>query len=431
MALDLKKLNLTPEQQSGLEPLGEAQEAEIAEQAGSWEQPVRKEKEAKEPEDGEVVEELEDFKDTPAPETEEVEGSEPTEDELKAAEAEESARLEAKAKELNISVDKVKEQEAFEAEQFRKEEEAKEAEEQRLEAKAKELKKTKEEVIELEAQAKAKAEQLEIEAIAREEKISVQQAKEMIQKDREVAERHKHDPIKLARSLRKFQSEASKSKAEAEENKLKVKQYELAVSDAQFEAGCEEQKAQIIEAYREDPKFAAKAAELEDDECFERAKEILRVAKNQYVEQEKQKTKTLADEKRKEYLQTIPEDISKEFYSELEEHVNSCTDMQVLNPKFNMEHIIALYRGKKYTPEYIKQLKDEAYRRGMENRKILGRKVNTPLPSKPQVKAKGDGYVTKLSATEKARARSMFAGLAMSENEMYKEYENKYRGKDF
>lgn len=269
------------------------------------------------------------------------------------------------------------------------------------------------------------AELQRLEAIAKEEGITIDQVKENEAKDKAIVERHANDPVKLARALRKEQSEYGKIKNELEELrdlKKQIDEQERLIDEKSLNEQIEAKRDQLILEYR---KIHPEEEDVDDDIIFERGKAVIKQEWKGILEKKNAEIKTKADTKRDD-LVTKLDTSYKEFAPEIRKYLAECPDSQVLHSKFDVSHIANMVRGKKYTPEYVKSLEDAAYKRGMEQPKVLGDK--TRIPSS---KTSSGRTSTSLSEAEKRRAKEMFAETNMTEEQMFKEYETKHKGKDF
>ena len=428
--LKVEDLKLTDEQKSGTVPLSEEQEVQIQETVNfepriEGEKPEDKKPEVK-PEDKKPDEKPEDKK------PDETKPEDKKEDDLtpeKIAEQEkEDKRVEDKAEELKITPEKVMEMETQEkldketAEAKKKEDD--DAETDRLTKKAEELNKTVEEVQESEKEESEETETKRIQAIATEEKITVEQVVEMEKADKEIVDRHQGDPMKLARAVRTQQKSHAKLENEHESLKTSVEKEQKIISEQEFNAQCTDKQETIVKQYR--IQFPDQA-EDEDGVIFERAKAMLKTKWDDAIVTEKKEVTDKAGEKRKELISGLSDEVKGEFLSDIEESLGQITDNQVLSNKFSIDLIVKLARGTKYTPEYIKKVEDDAYKRGKEQRKIV-RTITGP--SKPTPASKKGEVSTTLNAEQQQRARNMYAGTNMTEQQMYDEFE-KTKDKDF
>lgn len=321
--------------------------------------------------------------------------------------------------------------EELEAESKAKEEEkakleAEEKETARLEKKAKELGKKPEEVKQLEADEKADNER--VEKLAKEEGISVDDVRENELKDRSVADRHGKDPFKLARALRKEQSEYGKLKNEVEQLrdlKAKIEESQIRYSEERFETQMAKGRDDIIAKYRE--KYADETAELSDDAVFERGKAIIKEALKAQDAQKTEKNKTEAVKRRDEIIKSISDEF-KDYIPEVKDMLKDITDAQVLDKGFDVNYLATYARGRKVTSDYIKSLEEAAYKRGVEQAKIIPK----VLPAKPTAVKVDSGKGSELSQTEKTRAEEIYGRRdGWSKEKMWDEYAKSDKGKDF
>jgi hypothetical protein len=340
------------------------------------------------------------------------------------AEADAKAQVEKLAAEQGKTVEQVQ-KELAEAEKVRKDtEEANAKEQARLDKLAKEQNKTVDQIKADEKAAAEKAELARLEAIAKEEGLTVEEVRENEKKDQAILERHANDPKKLARAMRKEQSEYGKLKSQLDDINEEKKQQQKIVDEQNFIKTIEGKREQIIEKYRE--LYPHDAIDQSDDVIFDRAKGLLRATYEKAIEDQKKAVKTEADNRRKNMVENLPQEFS-ELKAEVKEMLDQCDDSQVLSKKFDPLFLANVARGKKFTPEYVKQLTDAAYKRGLEQPRILGatnlgRTTPPVTPPKP---------AATLTSEEKERAREMFSNKGWTEEKMFQEYEKNHKGKDF
>ena len=299
----------------------------------------------------------------------------------------------------------------------KKEEEAEAKETARLEKKAEKEGKTVDEIKELEST--EKAEQERIEAVAKEEKITIDEVKENEAKDKSVAERHGNDPIKIARALRKEQSEYGKQKSEVEELRDYKAQSEAQRSrfnEREFNSRMESHREEIIDKYRE--KYPGESTDASNDTVFERGKALIKKGIESKEQASAKEVEEKATEKRAELLKTLPEEF-KDQRSEVKEILAECDDLQVLDKGFDAVYLANYARGKKHTPDYIKSLEDAAYKRGAEQAKILPKGGKSPKPTGK----KTDNVISGMTSEQKGRAEEVYGNReGWTKEQMWKEY---------
>lgn len=295
--------------------------------------------------------------------------------------------------------------------------EAAAAETTRLEKKAKELGKSVEEIKTLETGEKAEQERLE--KVAKEEGKTIDEVKADEANDKKLVERHGNDPVKIARALRKEQSEYGKLKSEIEplrKLKAQLEDRSLKINEERFNANMEKDRDKIIETYREkNPEEHSDLENLSDDAVFERAKVFIRKAIDARSKVTTDKLHAEAETKRVDLVKNLPEDY-KDFIPEIKELLAECGDNQVNDPEFDITYLGNYARGKKYTPAYVKSLEEAAYKRGVEQAKIIPKGGGARPTS-------GVKTTTTLTESQKSRAKEMYGRReGWSEQQMFDEY---------
>jgi len=260
--------------------------------------------------------------------------------------------------------------------------------------------------------------------IAEEEGITVEEAKEIIGKDKSIVERHENDPLKIARALRKEQSEYGKIKSENEKlrqfkSEIEVKQFEF--REDVFNQKCETNREKLIEVYL---KGHPKEEDENEDVLFERtkveAKNVMKEREAKNLEQVTQK----ADEKINNMVSELPEEF-KEFVPEIKDLVKNINKNEILEENFDVIHIAHWARGKKYTPEYVESIIKDAEKRAKEEPKI---KEKNTHPSSERGATKVS--TTSLSEEEKSRAKEIYGDYGWPEDKVFSEYAKSHKDKD-
>lgn len=326
------------------------------------------------------------------------------EEKAEADEKAETERLTAKAEELKKTVDEVKEIEANEKTQ----------EDERIVKLAEEQGKTVEEIIEVETAAKDEKtdEQKETErlnAIAKEDGVTVEEVKANEEKDSKVVENYSKDPMKIAKALRNETSAYGKLKAENEkltEYKTQVETQRLKYNEKMIDAQLEKNREKIVEEY-----IKIKSDESEEDEgvLFERAKVRIKDALKANNEKVQTDLENTATESRVTLADSIPEEY-KEYTSEIKEVLEAHSAQEVTSKDFDIVNLCYWARGKKMTPEYVKSLEDAAEKRGKEQPEIIERKTGATSTStrSTQTKTKTN-IVETASVQDKERALEVFS----------------------
>ena len=269
------------------------------------------------------------------------------------------------------------------------------------------------------------SEEEQLRKIAEDEGITVEEAKEAIAKDKAVVERHGSDPVKIARALRKEQSEYGKLKNENERlvsYKENIENQRKEFNERQFVSHCDDHKDEFVEKY---VKYHPEQSELSEDVLFERAKNELRETIKTQATEKEDKLKVSSEDRRRELLDTIPEEF-KEVIPEIKAILKEVDNGHVLTKDFDVMHIAHYARGKKYTPEYVKSLIAEASKRAKEEPKI---KEKNTIPAGGRGGKKGK--VSVLTSEQKDRAHEIYSNEDWDEAKIFSEYEKHHKGKDF
>lgn len=328
------------------------------------------------------------------------------EDAATEAKAEED-RLTTKAGELKKTIDEVKEIEVGEKKQ----------EDDRIAKLAEEQSKTVEEIIQQESDSKKaqdektdeQKEQERLEVLAKEEGITVDEVKATEEKDLKVVENYDKDPMKIAKALRSENSAFSKLKDENEklvEYKTEVEAQRLRYNEERIDDGIEKVREKVVAEYiRTHPQ----ESEEEEGVLFERAKVEVKSAMKAQTEALDKETEGKADEARKVLIDSVPDEY-KEFRSEIKEVLKSEGDQDVLSKSFDVMNLCYWARGKKMTPEYVKSIEDAAEKRGKEQPEIIQKKASiTSSGSRSPENETKTKVADSASEKDKERALEMFS----------------------
>lgn len=344
-----------------------------------------------------------------------------TEEKVAQEEKAETDRLDAKAKELDKTVDEVKQIEVDETK----------AEDERIAKKAEEEKKTVEEIIEAEkVVADEKTEQERLEVIAKEDGITVDEVKAAEEKDTKVVENYSKDPMQMARALRKENSAYGKLKSENDKLvdykkniEVQQKRYNEKAIDGQLETN----KDKIVEEYI---KLNPDDASVEADVLFERAKVTIKEALKSKDEETGKELKDEADKARETIIESIPEEY-KEYVPEIKETLKESADMDVTSKGFDVLNLCYWARGKKMTPEHVKSLEEAAEKRGKEQPEIIAKKTAaTSSGDRSTQKGTKSSVVASASDKDKERALELNANKEMTDEKKIEYYMTEQKKSD-
>lgn len=266
-------------------------------------------------------------------------------------------------------------------------------------------------------------EEQQLERIAKEEGVTVEELKESIAKDKTVVEQYKNDPMQIAKALRHQTSAYGKLKDEVQELKefkefVHKKQQENI--EEHIDAQLEEKREELFDKFLElNPKLKEKYEDeqISEDAVWEKAKAQVRMNVERKQREILAELDRQAQKKKDELLEAIPKE-DKEFIPEIKEMLTKVEAHEVLHEAFNIENFLFYSRGKKFTPEHVKSITDAAYKRGKEEPKIKSAKSH----SGGRKGGSGNG-VGSVSALDRQRALSYYGSLSnLSDDEKVARY---------
>lgn len=255
----------------------------------------------------------------------------------------------------------------------------------------------------------AEPEEEVIRKVAVNEGLTLEDAKERHTARQNLIAKYKKDPYEMAKALQSTQSAFDKARIENEKLK-ETSNYDVLGMQIEQEKAKIPQLVQgnadkIISEYRS--KYPKKSERLSDEEILEEAQELIRSNYDKKVEEKLGEIKSQAQTRRDELLKEVPEH-SKHLTPEIKEILDKTPDTQIAASTYSLEDVVAYVRGQHYTPEKIKKLEEEAYKRGKEEAKIVGSKKPPSSGSGPQNKPNHDGSLTE---KQMERARHMFPAI--------------------
>lgn len=254
------------------------------------------------------------------------------------------------------------------------------------------------------------------------EKISLEDAKKALESEKKIADKYGIDvkapgaqkAVRAIRHLQQMDSQkADELKAIREKQEVGPIDEKVFISDKWI--SYEEAKPAMVDAYREvHPELGDKT----DDEVFG-------IAKKEYQDRIKavvdKKRVDMADEarsRRAKLLLDLPDD-AKPFQKDIEPILNAASDAEVVHPQYSIEDLVLWAKGKNYDTA-IKKARDEAFKAGQENRKILGERSNEGPESKASSGGAGGKTTTRaLTDAEKHEALRKFDGTLVSDERKY------------
>ncbi len=272
--------------------------------------------------------------------------------------------------------------------------------------------------------------QKEAEEYAKENEISVEQARQELESEVSIAKKYENDPRKLARAYRNIQTLYSKN--ESELKKIQAEPEILAEGEMVFRGKRytkDQTRAILIDAYRKDHKEQSEA--MDDDEVYQTAIDQLKKRGGELAKAEVERVKAEAIKRRTDHISGLPES-DKKFSSEVKEIIEMIPDHAVTNDNFSIKDTVFWVKGKHYDEDLskaVKEAEERGYKRGTEERKIIGERPPVGGGAAPKKKEAG---AESLTSEEKERALEMYQSIANKTDEekyaMFVEYKKHEQG---
>lgn len=293
-----------------------------------------------------------------------------------------------------------------------KEKEATEKKEAEDKVKAEEAKKKEEETAKF------------VEDYSKEHGVTVDEARQDLDSINKIAEKYGKDAMQLAKANLHIQRLYTKTQEELKAvNEAKPSQQEITiegiiknVDEGKITVnGKALSREELINTYRENNPDLTEGV---DDEPVLKmaAKDIREHITRKHQEQQSQLVIDAKAKKEKLLSGLSAED--KELLPDIKPIIDNLPPSQVMDERFSMHDTIAWARGKKYTPAYVKELEEKAYKRGLEQAKIVGSQAgdsninSTPKKSKAIV----------LSEEQKKEALQHFENMEITDEKKYEYY---------
>ena len=305
------------------------------------------------------------------------------------------------------------EEESPEGEEPAKDEEGKEPADETEEAEGEESK-TKEEEISKER----------VEAWAVKHKMTFEEAEVDLKATLAVLKNYK-EPEEIARSLRSTQSELDrilneKKQAEQEKQPPVFERIEKDKFLAEDRKVIEARADDIVDEYR--TQWPEKSDLMTDKQILEEIAHKRYEVYEKWAEKQEGEVKQKATAKRDSLLNEIPAE-DKQFIPLIKATLNETSDAYLMNPGFDIKHLIYHARGQKFH-EAVKEARAEGIKIGRENPTIIGTKSTGSGVTKTKSTA-GNSGAWAGTAEQKSRAQEAFSEY--SPDEAYKMYQDTWK----
>lgn len=284
--------------------------------------------------------------------------------------------------------------------------------------------------------AKKKAVEDEIKAYVEENEVTEEKAKEDIEAINQMIDETGGDVKKLAKSylhIRQLQSKQSGQLKKA--NEMLSAPRELTIDTVINEVidkgkitvnGQKATREQIVEAYRAE--HSDITTDVSDEVVLKMAAKDIKSGIEQQNVTRRAELSVKAKEKRSELISALS-DKDKQFLPKVKGMIDNLTDAQIMHEDFSLTPYIRYAKGTD-REKYGQQRYDEGYKKGKEEAVIENKKAKIG-PSDGSTKSKSNkGFKREMSNREQERARDMFDGQNLTEQQMFENYIDLYPKKD-
>ena len=288
------------------------------------------------------------------------------------------------------------------------------------------------EIVSARQAAAVKAQEEEVASYAKENNISLEDAKAEVESINKLHEKYKGDPRQLAKALLNSERMYGKMSNEVKslrESKARAQQQAAEVTIDAVVKFIEDGKAtidgkavskdQVISAYRSENE--ALTDTLDDDKVLQLAARDYKAAIDKAIEQARIKAREDAKARRVSVVESLGES-DKRFAAEVKTLVDALPDAHVLDERFDVQTYVTYAKGRAYDSivktfeEEKKAFGEKEYQRGLSEAKILGTKQGGSGNPPPKQKTTG------LNEAEKKRAEEMFENPQITKEQAYELY---------
>lgn len=256
----------------------------------------------------------------------------------------------------------------------------------------------------------------EAEEYADQENVSLDIAKARIIKIWETVKKFEGDPKKLAKSLYHTQAAFARSQNELKAIKNAPKDGEIVIQGKKLSK--DEAKEFVTGKYRE--AYPEITDGMDDEKVFVLAKKEMAERYKLLSQRQESEMKEGAEKKRAEILESI-EERDKPFKDDVKKALERVDPQELLDENFSVLDYVYWARGKKYHAS-VAEAEKRGYERGLQEKKILGKKGEGASGSGNAGSAKGGKSTPSLNAEQKERALEMFDTPDVSEEKKYELY---------
>ena len=244
-----------------------------------------------------------------------------------------------------------------------------------------------------------------------EHSISEKQAREELENSGKIQEKYGKDPQRMAAALLHLNRAFSESQAKLKQFTDAPKEGEMVINGKKLSV--EETKEYMVEMYRK--AYPKLTEDLDDDKVHELSVAEYKKEYARFMEKQKGEVSSKAASKRDELIKSL-KDEDKPFLKDIKAILDKTDDAEIFAQDFDFSDYVYWARGRNFH-KVLKEREDAAYKRGLEQKKILGAKPEGGAEPKGSTKP---GKTISLTEEEKTRALAMYESLAIPDSEKFK-----------
>jgi len=266
---------------------------------------------------------------------------------------------------------------------------------------------------EAEAQAKADFEK-NVLIYMDENSVSEKQAREELEHIGKIQDKYQKDPVKMGKTLLHLQRAYTESQERLKQFTEAPKEGELVINGKKLSV--EESREKMVEMYR--TAYPKLTEDLDDEKVHELAVTEYKKEYARFLEKQKTEISTKAASVREELIKSL-KDEDKPFLKDIKAILDKTDDAEIFAKDFDFSDYVYWARGRNFH-KVLKEREEAAYKRGLEQKKILGAKPDGS-GEEPKGSAK-PGKSVSLTENEKERALAMYQSLAIPDSDKFKMY---------
>ena len=272
----------------------------------------------------------------------------------------------------------------------------------------------------------------EIKQYSEEKEVSEEDAREAIKSRNSIIKKYDGDVKKVAMANRSLQREYTKVKSELDNT---VKTLEQVKIESELSGdmlpediingpgGRKFSKEELIGKYRES--YPGLSENMEDGAVYDLIRKDVRDKLISNRTKDMAVNKGSAKARRMELISTLPKE-AEPYRENIKKMLDNCPDNQIVSKTFNLDDIIKWNKGNDFD-EAVSEAEKRGYKRGFQNRKIVGERKNSDGSSKTKAVKSGDAKAFGLDDNQKKEALVFFSEHQIPETRKFELYADRIK----